>query len=785
MRAVLTQIRAAVLRRRAQTATVLLISLLAGSVSTMALTLLVRSTAPWDDAFAHYQGAHLIFHFDASRVTAEQLQATASLPGVIAAGAPRQTVEVPFARKDQKGVIRLIGRDDPSGRVDRLPIVAGRWPHASGEIAVTRTGDSSIPIRPRLGETILALTNRGTVQFKVVGEVTDFGGHGDEVDFSSGVPGAWVLPDEIARLADGEQSRLGYEMAYRFQHAANTGELDADRKLIENALPTGAETSPVADWQLMRAGSIWFVTLMSSLIASFTVFALIAVTVIVASVVAGSVLSGYRDIGVTKALGFTPIQVVGVHIGQMLVPAVVGALLGVPLGTAASDPFLNNSAIALQLPQGRAFDPVVAAAVPAALALLVVVAALVPGLRAAATDSARAMVLGSAPSPGRRSLLSTALVRLRAPRPLSLGAGDAFARPVRGLLTLTVLVIGIATATFAIGLQDRFSTVLRTEAASYGYGQDVVVHRYPGLADNTLSAQLAQQPETRRVLGVETLTIRVSGLKDSIPIYALRGEAGAFGYRAQRGRWLVGPGEAVVSPAFANGAHLGVGDSFSGTLIGGPPLTLRVVGMQNDFNSVGGSIRISWATLTALLPGAVPDQYQVKLAPGSDAKAYAQRVGALYPDSVTAVATQIADVDVVTNLITGSVGFLALVLLAIAAAGVFNATLLTTRERVREISVLKTVGMTSRQIAMMAVGSTLVLLVLASGVGVPFGIWLEGVIWNSMLSIFDVLVLPGPSLAALPLALALVAAFVFALLGAALPARWAAATPVAQVLRSE
>jgi putative ABC transport system permease protein len=458
---------------------------------------------------------------------------------------------------------------------------------------------------------------------------------------------------------------------------------------------------------------------------------------------------------------------------------------GVPLGTAASDPFLNNSAIALQLPQGRAFDPVVAAAVPAALALLVVVAALVPGLRAGATDSVRAMVLGSAPSPGRRSLLSTALVRLRAPRPLSLGAGDAFARPVRGLLTLTVLVIGIATATFAIGLQDRFSTVLRTEAASYGYGQDVVVHRYPGLADNTLSAQLAQQPETRQVLGVETLTIRVSGLKDPIPIYALRGEAGAFGYRAQRGRWLVGPGEAVVSPAFANGAHLGIGDSFSGTLIGGPPLTLRVVGMQNDFNSVGGSIRISWATLTALLPGAVPDQYQVKLAPGSDAKAYAQRVGALYPDSVTAVATQIADVDVVTNLITGSVGFLALVLLAIAATGVFNATLLTMRERVREISVLKTVGMTSRQIAMMAVGSTLVLLVLASGVGVPFGIWLEGVIWNSMLSIFDVLVLPGPSQAALPLELALVAAFVFALLGAALPARWAAATPVAQVLRSE
>lgn len=51
MRAVLTQIRAAVLRRRAQTVTVLLVSLLAGAVSTMAVTLLVRSAQPWDDAF--------------------------------------------------------------------------------------------------------------------------------------------------------------------------------------------------------------------------------------------------------------------------------------------------------------------------------------------------------------------------------------------------------------------------------------------------------------------------------------------------------------------------------------------------------------------------------------------------------------------------------------------------------------------------------------------------------------------------------------------------------------
>jgi len=102
--------------------TVLLVSLLAGAVSTMAVTLLVRSAQPWDDAFGRYSGAHLMFHFDASKVTAEQLVATSSLPGVTAAGPPHETVLIPFGRGSQKGQVQLIGRADPGGKVDRIPL---------------------------------------------------------------------------------------------------------------------------------------------------------------------------------------------------------------------------------------------------------------------------------------------------------------------------------------------------------------------------------------------------------------------------------------------------------------------------------------------------------------------------------------------------------------------------------------------------------------------------------------------------------------------------------------
>src|SRR5438552_15903810 len=90
MRPLFTQIRAAILRRTSQTATVLLVCLLATTVSTMGLTLLVRATQPFDDAFARLRGHHLVFHVDASRVSLAQLQATATWSWVTAGGPPHQ-----------------------------------------------------------------------------------------------------------------------------------------------------------------------------------------------------------------------------------------------------------------------------------------------------------------------------------------------------------------------------------------------------------------------------------------------------------------------------------------------------------------------------------------------------------------------------------------------------------------------------------------------------------------------------------------------------------------------
>lgn len=784
MAAILTQIRAAVIRRRAQTVTVLLISLLAGSVATMALTLLVRSSQPWDDAFAKYSGAHLIFTFDGGKVSAAQLAATASLPGVTAAGPVQETVQLGFGRSGQKGNLLLIGRTNPGGAIDRIPLVAGRWPAHQGEIVVTRTQDTSIPLRPVTGETISALTSAGVVSFKVVGEAIELGGHASVVNFVNAAAPAWVLPADVEALVS-KQSPLGYEMAYRFQHAGTQAELDADRHMIDAALPPGSETGTAADWMRMRAGSLWLVVLVSGILFAFTAFALLAVTLITGSVVAGSVLAGFREIGISKALGFTPLDVLAVYVGQMAVPALVGAVAGIPFGVLLSRPFLDSIAASVQLPEPAIFDPVVAISVPLGVVALVIVAALVPALRAASADSTRAIAMGSAPPAGRRSRLSVALASLGFPRPVSIGAGDAFARPVRALLTLTALSIGIATATFAIGFQTTLVRLLTQEPAAYGYAQNVTVIRYPGLADQSLSATLAADSETQTVVAQRQLFARLPGLKDPVDIFAFRGDPTALGYHAIRGRWFSGAGEAVIAGNVASEAKLGLGDGLRVPLGDGSSLDLRVVGFYNDFNTSGRSIAVDWSTLAAAQPESTPNEYLIKLRPGGDAGAYAKRVGSSAPDYVDAKATTLSDVNFYSNALAFLVGGLALVLMAIAALGVFNATRLSTRERVFDLAVFKALGMTGRQTALMVVSSTLVLATLGTVVGVPLGSWLEGVMWDTLLASFGFVVSSTSAGNPVSVALAVAAAFGLALLGAWLPARWAAASPVAQVLRSE
>src|SRR5437660_1415622 len=123
-------------------------------------------------------------------------------------------------------------------------------------------------------------------------------------------------------------------------------------------VPAGSVTDSV---NYLFISSIFHVStqVLTSVLMAFSVFALAATAAIVANLVTGIVISGYREIGIMKAVGFTPVQVVGVFELQVLVPAAAACIVGIPAGTVLGQPLVASSSQALGLAYQATFSPAI------------------------------------------------------------------------------------------------------------------------------------------------------------------------------------------------------------------------------------------------------------------------------------------------------------------------------------------------------------------------------------------------------------------------------------------
>ncbi|MEV7521894.1 ABC transporter permease [Streptomyces sp. NPDC091371] len=126
-------------------------------------------------------------------------------------------------------------------------------------------------------------------------------------------------------------------------------------------------------------------------------------------------------------------------------------------------------------------------------------------------------------------------------------------------------------------------------------------------------------------------------------------------------------------------------------------------------------------------------------------------------------------------------------LVAVACLGVLNTVVLDTRERVRDLGVLKALGMTPRQTLAQVLTSVGAIGLAAGAVGVPLGVALHGWVMPAMgravgttIPPADIDVYGTALLGALALA-----GLLIAVAGALLPAGWAARTRTARALRAE
>ncbi len=787
-------VRAGVGRRRVQTAVLVLTTLIAVAASVLAAGLLVASNAPFDHGFAKQHGAHLTAQFDGARTTTAKLADTAHAPGVSAAAGPFPTVLASPQTVDSQFLpagsglppLTIVGRADPGGPVDDVTITRGHWATGPGQIVLS--SNANLPLD--VGQ-LQFPDAPGRPTLTVVGVA----------DSVSQTADAWVTPAELPAFTP-VGTTPGYQMIYRFNHAGTDAEIAADRSAITAVVPHGALTgtqSWLAIKQLQAANTAAFVPF----VTAFGILGLVLAVLIISIVVSGAVGAATRRIGILKALGFTPAQVTRAYVAQAAIPAGVGVVLGAVAGNLLAVPVLNGADRSYGT-AGLSIPMWIDIGVPAAALVAVAVAAVLPALRAGRLHAIDAIAVGRTPRANRGRQAQRLTGRLPLPRPIGIGLANPFARPARSALMAATVVFGAVTVTFAVGLALSLSAVQNSReldsagAVTVNTGGPGIVGKgaihVPGPGNQptkqadprAVAAAISAQPGTRSYYGITQAQLNVSGVAGQTTVIGYQGDASWATHQMVSGHWLTGPGQAVVTGRLLTTAGVHLGDTL--TLVeSGRSTQVRLVGEVFTLSDDGMDVLTSTSTLGALGLPALPSEFRVELRPGTGLSPYLDALNStLRPLGAEAGPNRSNKSDVIQAM-DALVAMLTVMLVVVAALGVLNTVVLDTRDRVHDLGTFKALGMTPRQTVAMVLTSVGAIGLLAGVVGVPIGVMLHHYVLPIMAHTTGEH-LPSADVAVLhPMALALLvlAGLLIAVLGALLPAGWAAKVRPAAALRTE
>ncbi|MGW2254759.1 ABC transporter permease [Kitasatospora sp. NPDC001660] len=792
-------VRSGVGRRRVQSLVMALTTFAAVTSSVLSLGLLAAVQAPFEHAFKARNGAHLSVQFDGSKATAAQAAATAHAAGVTEASGPYPVTSalntsfgtdctaniapgMPMAGRADQPVIATTRPDlAATSGLDHLALVDGRWPTSANEIVLAAWDHHCA------GGSVVFDSLPGKPSFKVVGLANSL----------TNTATGFLTGDGFARLT-AAGAKTDEQMLYRFAKSGTDADLTTDKQAIAAAAPAGS----VESGQSYLAAEKQAIGATESFVPFLVVFGVLGLflsVLIIAIVVSGAVVSGIRRIGILKSLGFTPWEVARAYAAQALIPATIGVLGGTLAGNLLAVPVLGKASKELGA-AGTGLPVWVSLVVPIGTLVIVGVTALIPALRAGRMPAVQTLVVGRAPKAQRGQRAQRLASRLPLPRPMSLGLAQPFAKPARTVLVGAAVLFGAVSVTFAMGLETAFTKYQDAGTTGLNAASMLVVpagtpaglHSAGGPAnphmDSTeVAAALASVPGTKAAFGwgVSGATMIGASPGDNTMVDTTTGDLSWTNVELLHGRWYQNPGEAVINDHLASSAGVHVGDTVT-VAQDNKRLPLRIVGI--DFDASGNAI-VMTDNDTFTAAGLTPyiSQFNVKLADNVSGPDWSASATAALTPLHAAATPNITYENYTVLTMVALVATLTLMMIAVAALGVLNTVVQDTRERIHDLGIFKALGMTPKQTIAMVLTSVSLTGLVAGLIGVPIGMAVEKATLTQMGNAIGRNLPPSAThvyTAGILLPL-LAGGIAIALLGALLPAGWAARSRTATALRTE
>ncbi|HEY8416608.1 MAG TPA: ABC transporter permease, partial [Limnochordales bacterium] len=599
----------------------------------------------------------------------------AALPLVAGGEGAARTVDVRvYALEDaagpnSAGSANATGRADAAGRAAvagpaGFALTAGRWPTAGqAEAVIDRHLAAALGLS--VGDAVHLAGHDGPAGVRIVGEAAS----ALHCPYPECVlPPVLVPADLFTRLVRQPNMLLGVRLkapdtAAAFAFAARRRAAD-----VGLALEAGNWLDVLAHQRLSHSLTAGFLVLAGA-------FSLAAGAAVTSHVVAAAAIAGRRVMGLARALGCTPRQVVGALALGCTAVGLAAAAVGAPVGATVAWSWVAGDLAALAAGNTAGTGAAVAgagtwAAAAGALAVTVATAGLgawaARGAAWAGTAATMAAAGGGVP------------VRLRLGLP---GLPQLVViLPVRPAVPAAAVAISVAVAVGAATLANTMA-VFAQDPARVGVFHQLVVER-AGLPAADAEALVRANPEVDGFHREAWVRVDVPQGATSILVRALDGDWRALPWRVLEGSFVAAPGEIALGTSAMERLGVRPGDVVE-VAVGPLRARWRVTGTYLDLTNAGFTGAVVWETLADVYPRLEPAAWLVRLTPGADAEAVRQRL--LHASGGRLVVTRAgfdppAAVRTARRLVDG----LALLLGGLAVVAVVQSMTATVREQRRD-----------------------------------------------------------------------------------------------------
>jgi hypothetical protein len=514
----------------------------------------------------------------------------------------------------------------------------------------------------------------------------------------------------------------------------------------------------------------------------FGLAAAVAALIVVAQGLIRIVMVDDADGSTLNALGASRLTRASIATGRALVAVVIGAVMAAVGAIALSPLFPLGRARDAEPNPGLDVDAGILGAGLVAIIAVLAIPTIVSGWRAT-----RQRASDDAANLDRPVPVAERLSALGAPPSLVTGVRFAFrdgsGRRVSILTTLFGLVVAVATVIAALTFGTTLDRMIETPAR-YGWTWNADVDTSDAGAAPELVAALR---DDRQLTGLTIGTrgnVTIEG--ETLTGYGLAPVRGHAVPHALDGRMPEHATEVALGASTLRDLDKKVGDTIEATLPGGRTTRMDIVGKTalpslalNSTDGLGDGAALTQGGLRRLDPTAEPSFFLVDLAAGARLeeiqKRYADVAETVGPQRPGAILTY-GEVRKTPLLLAGLLGLL-------GACVLVHLLVTSVRARRRDLAILKTFGFTRRQTAMTVAAQATTLLVVALVIALPLGMVIGQWTWTSFAGNIGVdadVVWPiAPVIGVIALTV------IVGNIAAAFPARTAAKTRAALVLRSE